>query len=450
MTNNKEEKKELVKKEKEERKIAKFEKAKNKKERLGKEKDKKAREKARKSISVNYLGDSLFDPCVKCTICVQACPVTAVTDKFPGPKQAGPDAQRYRHREDEAVDDWIEYCTGCYRCQVACPSDVPIAHINILSKYRHATQKGLSRSSKLLSRSFLFGDSGSLLAPLANRALSSNIVRRLNQLFAGIDARRPLPKFSFTTFGAWAKGRISKSSRRKVAYFHGCFTNNNAPEVGQAVVRVLEHLGCEVIIPEQYCCGAAMIGAGDIDAASWQAQKNIQALGPLAKEGIPILVSSTSCCLALSSEYNEILGLDGAKELGKNVFDVMEYLSMLYDQGEWPDNIEPIELEAWYHTACHQEALGIGTPATALLNKIPGVRVRLLDGGCCGLGGTYGFKHDKYDVSQAIGERLVRRMNLVGAKVVLTECEGCRMQIESLADIHCEHPVQILAKAFKV
>jgi len=84
------------------------------------------------------------------------------------------------------------------------------------------------------------------------------------------------------------------------------------------------------------------------------------------------------------------------------------------------------------------------------LNKIPGVKIRHLDGGCCGLGGTYGFKHDKYDVSQAIGARLTRRMDMVGAKVVLTECEGCRMQIESLADVRCEHPVQVLAKAFGV
>ena len=413
-----------------------------------KKKNKKRKEKKRKYIHPERLGDSLFDPCVKCTICVQACPVVAVTDKFPGPKQAGPDAQRYRAGNEEAVDDWIEYCTGCHRCQVSCPSDVPIARINILAKYRHATQKGLSKSTKILTRSFLFGDSGSLMAPFANRTMNSKIVRRLNQVFSGIDARRPLPKFSFKTFGAWAKGRVSKAAKRRVAYFHGCFTNNNSPEVGRAVVRVLEHLGCEVIIPEQYCCGAAMIGAGDIDAAVWQAKKNIQSLTPLAEQGIPILVSSTSCCLALSSEYLTVLGLKEAETMSAQVIDVMEYLAFLDEQENWTKELSPIEIEAWYHTACHQEALGIGTPSTVLLNKIPGVKVRLLDGGCCGLGGTYGFKKYKYDVSQAIGDRLLRRVDQVGAKLILTECEGCRMQIETISQVPCEHPISLIARSF--
>jgi glycerol-3-phosphate dehydrogenase subunit C len=406
--------------------------------------------KRRKSVAPGLLGDALFDPCVKCTICVQACPVASVTDKFPGPKQAGPDAQRYRRREDDAIDDWIEYCTGCRRCEVACPSDVPIARLNILAKYRKQAQQGLALSTKILTRTFLFAESGSLLAPLANRALNTGIVRRLNQIFAGIDARRPLPAFSFTTFGAWAKGRKSKAAKHKVAYFHGCFTNNNAPEVGQAVVRVLENLGCEVVVPEQYCCGAAMIGAGDIEAATWQANKNIQALTPLVEQGIPILVSSTSCCLALGSEYVETLGLEEARPLSEMTIDAMEYIANLVEEEGLPPIENPEPLNAWYHIACHQEALGIGTPATALLNKIPNVKVRLLDGGCCGLGGTYGFKHDKYDVSQAIGEHLAKRVDQVGAKKILTECEGCRMQIETLTGIDCEHPIQILAKALGV
>lgn len=410
--------------------------------------EKKKKKKNNRLIAPGKLGDRLFDPCVKCTICVQACPVTAVTDKFPGPKQAGPDAQRYRSQSEEAVDDWIEYCTGCRRCQIACPSDVPIAHINILAKYRHGTQKGISRDTKILSRSFLFGDSGSLLAPLANRALNTRIVRRLNQVFAGIDARRPLPPFSFTTFTAWAKSHKVQKATRKVAYFHGCFTNNNSPEVGQATVRLLEHLGHEVIIPEQYCCGAAMIGAGDIDAAIWQAKKNIDALLYFAREKIPIVVSSTSCCLTLKSEYEQILEMENAGELGAMVFDLMEYLAMLDEEEPLPKANLPMELDAWYHTACHQEALGIGTPATLLLNRIPGVRVRLLDGGCCGLGGTYGFKKSKYDVSQAIGSRLASRIDRVGAKLVLTECEGCRMQIETLTDVQCLHPVQVLARVY--
>jgi glycerol-3-phosphate dehydrogenase subunit C len=404
--------------------------------------------KKEKMIAPVKIGDALFDPCIKCTICVQACPVVAVTDQFPGPKQAGPDAQRYRGETDDAVDDWIEYCTGCRRCEIACPSEIPIARINVLAKYRHAVQKGLGRSTKILSRSFLFGESGSLLAPLANRALGSKVLRRLSQVLSGIDARRPLPKFSFTTFNGWAKGHKSSPAKRKVAYFHGCYTNNNAPEVGRAVVRLLEHVGCEVLIPEQYCCGAAMIGAGDIEAATWQARKNIQALTPLAEQGVPILVSSTSCCLALSGEYVETLGLAESETLSKNVFDVMDYLSSLLEKGKLPEPTHPVDLKAWYHVACHQEALGIGTPAVTLMNRIPGVDVKLLDGGCCGLGGTYGFKTGKYDVSQAIGEHLKRRVERVGAKTVLTECEGCRMQIETLSPVLCEHPIQVLARAY--
>ena len=411
------------------------------------EKKKKAR---RAAIAPGMQGDPLFDPCVKCTICVQACPVVAVTDQFPGPKQAGPDAQRFRQIDEDAVDDWIEYCTACRRCEIACPSNVPIAKINILAKFRHAMQRGLDLPTLIMNRSFLFGDGGSLLAPLANRTMNNRVLRKLSQVLAGIDARRPLPHFSFTTFDAWAKTRAIARTDRRVVYFHGCYTNNNAPEIGRITVRLLEALGHEVIIPEQYCCGAAMIGAGDLNAARDQARRNIEALTPYAEQGLPILVTSTSCCLALAHEYDDVLGMKEAAPMAAQVRDLMEYLGELLDDGLIPPPDHEVNIRAHYHTACHQQALGIGTPATVLLSQIPGVEIRLLDGGCCGLGGTYGFKKGKYDVSQAIGEKLARRAEQVGAELIVTECEGCRMQISTLTGVPCKHPVEILAQGYGV
>jgi glycerol-3-phosphate dehydrogenase subunit C len=391
--------------------------------------------------------ETLFDPCIKCTICVSACPVAQTTATFPGPKQAGPDAQRFRGRGEPVEGPWINLCSGCYRCQVACPADVPIAEINLFAKQRYAAEKGRDVATELLTHAHWFNPWGQRFHWFATPLLRMKWARWLAEKLFGVDRRAPLPTFARESFRTFARRHESPRAKHKVAYFYGCFTDSNAPEVGRAVVKVLEAAGVEVIFPVQQCCGAALIGAGNFDRARRQDAANLAAFEQALDQGAEaIVVGSPSCALALSHETGEVLGL-GHSAVYSRVVDLFTYLHRLDEAGELNLKWKETPLHAAYHEACHLTALGFGAHAPALLRRIPGVQVRVLDAGCCGLAGTYGLKHKTADLARQIGAGVARRVAEWRPDVVLSECEGCRMQIEHLTGVPAKHPAEVLADA---
>ncbi len=92
-------------------------------------------------------------------------------------------------------------------------------------------------------------------------------------------------------------------------------------------------------------------------------------------------------------------------------------------------------------------ALGIGLPAIEILRSIPGLQVDNIEADCCGLGGTYGFKKEKYEISQEIGRDLAEAIDRLKPEIILSDCEGCRLQIRHLTGSKVLHPIQILRDA---
>src|SRR5690606_14145017 len=129
----------------------------------------------------------------------------------------------------------------------------------------------------------------------------------------GIHRDAPLPVFEFTPFRQWFarhKPAAAAPVRGQVAYFHACAGNYFDTAASKAAVRVLAHNGYDVILPEQNCCGLPMQSNGEFDAAQAHARRNLDTLGAVARRGIPIVGASTSCTLALKSDYREILQLE--------------------------------------------------------------------------------------------------------------------------------------------
>jgi len=390
--------------------------------------------------------DNLYDPCIKCSICVTACPVAQATAAFPGPKQAGPDAQRFRGRGEPVEGPWINLCTGCQRCQTACPANIPIAEINAFAKQRYAAAHGRDLATELLTHAFLFMPLGVRLSALANPLLRQRWARWLAEKFAGVDRRAPLPSFAATRFSALAKHRAPRPGKHRVAYFYGCYTDANEPAVGEAVLRILHAAGVEAQIPAQTCCGAALLGAGSLAGAQRQATRNLASLRAALADGCEaIVVGSPSCALALSHELTALLGLDSG-DVAAKVVDLFAYLARLDDAGELdlPFKDGP-PLDAAYHEACHLTALGRGALAPRILSRLPGVRVRTLDAGCCGLAGTFGLKKKTAALAREIGQGVARRVAEWRPQIVLSECEGCRMQIAHLTGVAVAHPAVVLA-----
>jgi len=383
------------------------------------------------------------DVCIRCATCMAVCPVSRVTPKFPGPKQAGPGAERFRRPGETSVDEWIDLCIGCHLCDMVCSAGVNISELNLIAKAKYLDEKGRLLRDWFLTHFYLFGRLGSFFSPILNLLLKSSVIKRMTEGILKIDRRREVPGYEPSTFRQWFKEHQSKGIK-KIAYFYGCYTNTNEVDVGKATVQVLEANGFEVILPPQRCCGIPMLGNGDFKAARKMGLYNVPSLLHAIHSGSDIVFSSTSCGYMMKYEYRRLLSIPKAGEVSQHLYDLFEFLRNLKESNGFNTNFKELPLKIGYFAPCHLRALGIGLPTLEILRLIPGIKIENIEADCCGMGGTFGFKKEKYEISQEIGKDLVEAIDRLKPEIILSDCEGCRMQIRHLTGLKVLHPIQIL------
>lgn len=403
----------------------------------------------------HYPVEISLDQCIKCNICTTACPVAGVSDLFPGPKYEAPQAGRFRQPDQPTPDYSVDYCSGCRVCNMVCPTGVKIAEINARARANLVEQGKVPPITRLrnnlIARAELLGKVASPVAPLANAALNFAPARLATEKALGIARQAPLPPFSSQRFRSWFKKHPAPvNATRKVVYFHGCSTQYYEPRVGRAAVRVLETNGYEVIVPPQNCCGLPLLSNGEFPAARRYHTNNVKNLVEYARQGIPIVGTSTSCTLTLKEEAPELLDMhDEATELVAHwTFDFNEFLLTLLDQGTLNLSLQPIPLALPYHIPCQYRAHRLGKPGMEILDLIPELRITDSKADCCGIAGTYGYKVEKYTISMQVGEPLFDFVRQSGAPLVVCDSETCRWQITHATGVPAIHPVELLAAAY--
>jgi glycerol-3-phosphate dehydrogenase subunit C len=329
---------------------------------------------------------------------------------------------------------------------MVCSSGVNISELNLIAKAKYLDEKGRPFRDWLLTHSYLYGWLGSLFSPVVNWLLRNSAVKRVTEAILKIDRRRQLPGYESPTFRQWFRTHPSKGDR-KIAYFYGCYVNTNEVDVGKATVDVLEANGFEITLPPQKCCGIPMLGNGDFKGARNLGLWNVPSFLKTIRSGSDIIFSSTSCGHMIRHEYSRLLNIPGSEEVARHIFDLFEFLRNLKESGSLSLRFKGLPLKAAYFAPCHLRSLNIGLPALEILRLIPGLQLENIDADCCGLGGTFGFKKEKYEISQEIGKDLAETIDRLKPDIVLTDCEGCRMQIRHLTGVKVLHPVQILRDA---
>ncbi len=389
-----------------------------------------------------------IDACTTCAACTALCPVAAVVRDFPGPKMAGPAAERFR-KAGAPTDAALAYCTNCKNCDITCPSGVSVAALNMRARAEHVKKHGRRLRDWILAH----GEHMAKLAmpgqPLTNLGMANPVTRQMLKAI-GISGSRPLPRYAPRTFLRQYGKLRQQPFADKVVFFPGCFINYNDPQVGLDLIAVLQANRHQVIVPPGLaCCGVPLVTGGYLEEAAAAAKRNLAVLAEYARQGVPILTACTSCGLMINQEYEELLGADGASEVAAHTYDAMEFLLGLHDQGRLNTAFTPVGGKYLYHASCHLRAQGIGRPALELLSALPGVTVADLDAGCCGIAGSYGFKADRYDISMAIGQELFAKIKAQPADAVLADCGTCRLQIAHGAGVKVLHPISVVRKAYE-
>ncbi|QCC52745.1 anaerobic glycerol-3-phosphate dehydrogenase subunit C [Halapricum salinum] len=414
------------------------------------------------------------DSCYKCSICDTNCPVAEVDDDFPGPKFQGPEQWRLKQTDDDyEIDDSITECSNCMRCDDGCPSGVPLSQMHNTARGQYVDEQ-MSKFSitywrnRILANYRTSARLASIFPRTANFVMNFGPVRWVMDKTMGIPNERDFPAFATETFRKWwqkqggadaSRQRAREARKRrgepedadkKIAYFHGCYSNYNTPEVAKALVSVYEHFGYEVVVPEQRCSGTPMFANGMLDDARRGAEVNVASFADLVEQGYDAIASCTSCSMALRKEYPELFDIEGVDTVAEHTFESIEYLRIHEDlkgEIEQADVSEDLAREFAYHAPCHARNQGLERQAVELFRDLDNVEVEDVGESCSGISGTYGWKSEKYEKSMKIGEEMFDHMEDAEGTTGMTECPTCAMQMEHGTGYEIRHPLELLEAA---
>jgi len=344
----------------------------------------------------------------------------------------------------------FDLCLECKGCKAECPSNVDVAKLKMEFLDGYYRANGTPRGVRLMADAARLNRIGSAFAPVSNWAASLPGAAWLAEKLLGIDPRRPLPRFERHHFRKWFRRRagLSKGStphpsapRGPVVLLDDCLTSYCEPGVNRAAVDVLEAAGYEVHLAGLGCCGRTWASKGLLDRARELAEQNVERLRPWAEHGTPIVGCEPSCLLMLVDEYPDLVPGEAARQVASRAALVD---SLLVRAGVDLPLTDAPPKPILLHGHCHQKAL-VGTGETiAALGQIPGATVKLVDSGCCGMAGSFGYEH--YDTSMAIGERvLFPAVRNAADSEIAAPGFSCRHQIEHGTGRRAKHPVEILA-----
>ena len=343
---------------------------------------------------------------------------------------------------DEGVHQVLDLCLECRACTAECPVGVDMARFKSEFLADYYTRHGTPMSARMLGNARSVAEWGSRLAPLSNWVMGAGIVRRVAESMAGVDRRRALPRFERRTLSQIAPAADEQCD---AVLFNDTFTNYYEPAIGVAALDLLKAAGVRAGLAAHGCCGRPQISKGLLGQARTMAGETTGALHAHAAAGRPILFCEPSCLSAMREDVPSLLRGEArarAEVVARSCMLLEEYLESVGDRLPLKAKAAKVLLRGH----CHQKAMGLVPPVKALLSRIPGAEVVDLDAGCCGMAGSFGYMHDHFDVSQAIGER--KLFPAVRAKaagtVVVAAGTSCRHQVMEFTGVEAVHPAVFL------
>jgi Fe-S oxidoreductase len=348
------------------------------------------------------------------------------------------------------VHEVLDLCLMCKACKSECPSNVDVAKLKaeFLNTYHQAHPRPLGH--RLMARVHRLNRLGAPLAPLVNWLQRSRLVRWLLEKFAGIDRRRSLPPLYFNHFRRWLRRHRPAPGagwRGRVVLLDDCFTTFNEPEVGKSAVLVLEAAGYAVEPAGLTCCTRPMLSKGLLPQARHLIRSQAPALAARVADGTPVLGLEPSCLLSLVDEWPELAPSPDTRRIAAVAELADGWLASQVKAGRCALPLAQRAERCLVHGHCHQKAL-VGMTGTAeALRLVPGLDVKVLDTGCCGMAGSFGFEREHYDLSVAIARLdLLPALESEPQAEVIAPGTSCRHQIKDLAGRRALHPLEVLAE----
>jgi Fe-S oxidoreductase len=288
---------------------------------------------------------------------------------------------------------------------------------------------------------------GAPFAAVVNRLQASRPLRWLLEKVAGLDRRRRLPALHADHFRRWFARHTSDpgaGSRGRLLLLADCFTTYHEPHVGRAAVRVLERAGYAVELAD-FCCGRTLVSKGYLRRARALVHEQAAALARRVAGGTPILGLEPSCTLMLADEWTELLPGEATRRVAAATHLADGWLAAEVRAGRCELPLQPRPEPCLLHGHCHQKALGLAGGSADLLRLVPALDVTVLDAGCCGMAGSFGYEHYELSVKVA-GLSLLPALAAAPQATVVAPGTSCRHQVFDLTGRRALHPLEVVER----
>jgi len=363
-------------------------------------------------------------------------------------RQLGDDAL-----SSDAMHETMKLCVSCKACKRECPTGVDMARMKLEVQAARARQHGYSLHDRLVAHLPGYAPWASRCRWLLNLRNSQSWLAKLTESVTGFAANRALPHWASHPF----KTEIIKSATGKQAVLLAdTFNTWFEPEKLRAAKTVLKAAGFHVHIAQspgqrKLCCGRTYLATGMIDQARKEAQRTVDALLPWAQQDIPIVGLEPSCLLTLRDEYKVLLPGDATDTVASKTLLIEELLVQEHKYGNLNWTLQSPVAKVLVHGHCHQKALDAFSAVQATLALIPELDVQVIESGCCGMAGAFGYARDTADISVEMAELDLLPAVRKADKQTLIVADGtsCRHQIALGSEREALHVVEILAMALR-
>jgi FAD/FMN-containing dehydrogenase/Fe-S oxidoreductase len=347
----------------------------------------------------------------------------------------------------EEVKEALDLCLACKGCRNECPVRVDMAtyKAEFLAHYYEGRLR--PRQAYALGLIMFWAR----IASKAPRIANAVAALPLSKLIAGIAPQRTPPRFADEPFTSWfaRRGGTRVADGRRVVLWPDTFTNYFDPEIAKAAVEVLEAAGCAVELPRgALCCGRPLYDFGMLKLARRQLEQVLDTLRPEIREGVEVVGLEPSCVDVFRDELVNMLPHDeDAKRLSKQTFSFVEFLTQRLD---WQP--PTLDARAVVQGHCHHRAAEKTMKHDRELLDRLGVQYEILDTGCCGMAGSFGYHAgEHYEVSVKVAEHsLLPKLREVGGDtLVVADGFSCRGQIEQLGGHEPLHVAQVVQRALR-
>lgn len=356
---------------------------------------------------------------------------------------------KFNHKE---LYDVFDLCLSCKACASECPSNVDVAALKAEFLHQYYKENGIPLRTQLFANNVKLNKLGSLIPTFTNVVLNTKLAKAI----MGVALKRSIPKLAKTTVYKWYKKNKKRllnqpNKNGKIYLFIDEFTNYYDASIGIDTIELLTTLGYKVIITKHEESGRSFISKGILNKAKEKANFNVEFFKGLIYKETPLVGIEPSAILTFRDEYLRLADNKlAAKEIALSTFTIEEFIKQEFKKKKitpHPFTLEQKTLKI--HGHCQQKSISSIEPTFQMLSIPKNFKVTIINSGCCGMAGSFGYEKEHYELSMTVGENMLfPKIRATDNKTIIAASgTSCRHQIKEGTDRNSKHPITILREA---